>query len=116
MACVLPLPPDSVGILPLTGSVSRLRHLAEQLMMAEKAALFSDRETRAASRDPRDPRPSCGSGAWAAGSKDRQRFSIAVRANLAKFPQHHDLRRFLLGIGAGLPAEKQRVFRWCTRF
>jgi ribA/ribD-fused uncharacterized protein len=76
---------------------------AEHYMMAGKARLFGDEA--AASRIAASPHPGAAKalgravagfdeGEWA-----RCRFDIVVAGNLAKFGQHDELRRFLLGTG-----------------
>ncbi len=74
---------------------------AEHFMMASKAKLFGDKEAFA--RVLRAPSPA---DAKAIGRTvrdyddvkwERARFDAVVRGNVAKFSQHEDLRRFLLG-------------------
>lgn len=76
---------------------------AERWMMAEKARLFGDRDAELAAIDAEHPAEAKKAGrlvrdfddaTWAA-----HRFEIVVRGNVAKFGQHDDLGRFLLGTG-----------------
>jgi len=88
---------------------------AEHFMMAEKAALFGDQETR--SQVLRAPNPGA---AKALGRKVRSfdepawlqnRFSIVVRANEAKFAQNPDLGRYLFQTGSRILVEASPVDR-----
>lgn len=88
---------------------------AEHFMMAEKALLFGDRETRA--EVLRAPNPGA---AKALGRKVRDfdedtwvrnRFSIVVRANEAKFAQNPELGRLLQQTGPKILVEASPVDR-----
>jgi ribA/ribD-fused uncharacterized protein len=72
---------------------------AEGYMMAEKARLFGDKETRAKILGAAHPAEAKNLGRHVSGfDEDRwrsQRYAIVVRGNLAKFGQHDDLRRYL---------------------
>ncbi len=74
---------------------------AEHYMMAEKARLFGDEDTRAQILAAADPGKAKALGRRVAGFEqarwERARFQIVVRGNLAKFGQHERLRYFLLG-------------------
>jgi len=88
---------------------------AEHFMMAEKARLFGDHE--AAERVLRAPHPGA---AKQAGREVRNfdegvwgelRFGIVVAGNHARFSQHPELRRFLLGTQARVLVEASPVDR-----
>lgn len=86
---------------------------AEHYMMAEKARLFGDEQTRAkivASTNPADAKKL---GREVAGFDDRRwterRFDIVVAANLEKFRQNPDLKSFLLGTGDRVLVEASPV-------
>jgi ribA/ribD-fused uncharacterized protein len=70
---------------------------SEHFMMAEKAALFGDQETRGAILQTLDPGAAKVLGRQVRGFDEPEwtdrRFSIALRANEAKFSQHRDLGR-----------------------
>ncbi|GLZ30747.1 hypothetical protein Lesp02_29360 [Lentzea sp. NBRC 105346] len=76
---------------------------AEHYMMWGKAMLFGDTETAARVLETTDPKQAKAIGREVRGFDDavwqRERLAIVVRGNLAKFSQHEDLRRFLLGTG-----------------
>lgn len=76
---------------------------AEHFMMAEKARLFGDEETRARILTASNPGAAKKLGREVQGFDDARwveaRFDIVVRANEAKFAQHSALREFLLGTG-----------------
>lgn len=74
---------------------------AEQFMMAEKARLMGDEETRAkmlATNDPSDVKAlgravkNYDGALW-----DRERFDVVVRGNVAKFSSSSELREYLVG-------------------
>lgn len=76
---------------------------AEHFMMAEKASLFGDDETREAILSAAHPNQAKSLGRQVRGF-DTERWEracrdIVVRANLAKFSAHPELREFLLGTG-----------------
>ncbi|UOQ73319.1 NADAR family protein [Hymenobacter cellulosilyticus] len=86
---------------------------AEHYMMAEKARLFQDEATRAAiitAKHPNDAKKlgrqikNFDEAAWLAA-----RFAIVVRGNLAKFSQHPELRKFLVGTGSQILVEASPV-------
>lgn len=92
---------------------AQLYPTAEHFMMAEKAALFGDRETRA--EVLRAPNPGA---AKALGRKVRgfdhaawveHRFAIVVRANQAKFAQNPGLNQFLKQTETRVLVEASRV-------
>lgn len=87
----------------------------EHFVMAEKAALFGDRDTRAAILATLDPAAAKVLGRQVQGFDERvwidHRYSIAVRANEAKFSQHRDLARFLVRTGSRVLAEASAVDR-----
>ena len=76
---------------------------AEQWMMAEKARLFGDSETRQLILDATHPREMKALGRqvrnfdaeiWNKNARD-----IVTRGNIAKFSQNDDLKRYILGTG-----------------
>lgn len=76
---------------------------AEHFMMAEKARLFGDEETRARILTASNPGAAKKLGRAVRGFDDARwveaRFDIVVRGNEAKFGQNPALREFLLGTG-----------------
>ncbi len=76
---------------------------AEHFMMAGKARLFNDDATLAAILDAPDPAAAKQLGREVRGFDEKvwndARFGIVVRGNRAKFEQHEEMRRFLLGTG-----------------
>lgn len=76
---------------------------AEHYMMWSKAVLFGDTETAARVLETTDPKQAKAIGREVRGFDsavwERERLGIVVRGNLAKFSQHEDLRRFLVGTG-----------------
>lgn len=76
---------------------------AEQFMMAEKARLFGDRETRAKILATADPREHKALGRQVRGFVsdiwDRECLAIVVRGNLAKFTQNPGMLAALLATG-----------------
>jgi len=88
---------------------------AEHFMMAEKAALFDDQATRAAVLQAATPAAAKALGRQVRGFDEAtwlaHRFDIVVRANLAKFAQHEDLRRFLLDTDPRVLVEASPVDR-----
>lgn len=88
---------------------------AEHFMMAEKAALFGDAETRAQVLRATDPGAAKALGRQVRGFDEaiwvQQRFSIVVRANQAKFAQHPALGQFLRQTGSRILVEASPVDR-----
>lgn len=74
---------------------------AEHFMMAEKARLFGDEETRARIVEADGPDAAKKLGRRVRGFEEsvleRERFAIVVAGNRAKFEQHPSLGAFLLG-------------------
>jgi ribA/ribD-fused uncharacterized protein len=95
---------------PVEFTVDGQRYVhAEQFMMAEKARLFGDPETRArilASTEPADAKKlGRGVRGFDQDTWEASRYDIVVRASLAKFGQHPDLRDFLLSTGSAVLVE-----------
>jgi len=88
---------------------------AEHFMMAEKACLFGDRETRASILAARTPAEAKKLGRGVKGFDDalweQARFDIVVRANEAKFSQNQALRDYLLTTGDRVLVEASPVDR-----
>lgn len=86
---------------------------AEQFMMAEKAALFGDHETRRQVLQAPDPSAAKALGRRVSGFDEatwlENRFSIVVRANEAKFAQNPELQSFLKQTGSGILVEASPV-------
>lgn len=86
---------------------------AEHYMMAEKARLFGDGDTRAKILASTRPDTAKALGRVVAGFDDRRwaerRFDIVVAANLEKFQQNPDLKTFLLGTGDSVLVEASPV-------
>jgi len=86
---------------------------AEHFMMAEKACLFGDGETRASILAARTPAAAKKLGRGVKGFDDalweQARFDIVVRANEAKFSQHPALRDYLLTTGDRVLVEASPV-------
>lgn len=86
---------------------------AEHFMMAEKAALFEDQETRAQVLQAPNPGAAKALGRQVRGFDEavwlKSRFSIVVRANEAKFAQNADLGEFLQKTGARILVEASPV-------
>lgn len=82
---------------------------AEQFMMAEKARLFGDSETRAKILASDSPREHKALGRQVRGFDqalwERERLAIVIRGNVAKFGQDPELRRALLATGDRLMVE-----------
>jgi ribA/ribD-fused uncharacterized protein len=80
----------------------RYRH-AEQFMMAEKARMFDDPETLKRILDSVEPADAKKLGRAVRGfdqaAWEARRYDIVVRASVAKFGQHPDLREFLVNTG-----------------
>jgi ribA/ribD-fused uncharacterized protein len=80
----------------------RYRH-AEQFMMAEKARVFEDPETLRRILDSVEPADAKKLGRAVRGfdqaAWEARRYDIVVRASVAKFGQHPDLREFLVNTG-----------------
>lgn len=88
---------------------------AEHYMMAEKARLFGDEETRARILEASSPAAAKKLGRSVCGFEESRwkaaRFDIVVRGNLLKFGQHPELRAFLLGTGTRVLVEASPVDR-----
>nr|WP_202626606.1 isochorismatase family protein [Steroidobacter agaridevorans] len=88
---------------------------AEHFMMAEKAALFGDQETRAQILQAANPGAAKALGRKVRGFDDavwaEHRFGIVVRANQAKFSQNPALRQFLESTGSRILVEASPVDR-----
>ena len=88
---------------------------AEHFMMAEKARLFGDMETRASILAARTPAEAKKLGRGVKGFDDARweqaRFDIVVRANEAKFSQNRALRDYLLTTGGRVLVEASPVDR-----
>lgn len=86
---------------------------AEHFMMAEKAALFGDRETRAQVLRASSPGAAKALGRQVRGFDEavwtEKRFSIVVRANEAKFSQNPELLQFLKNTGSRVLVEASPV-------
>lgn len=82
---------------------------AEHFMMAEKARLFGDAATLAQILQAPQPATAKALGRQVAGFDEARwseaRFDIVLRASLAKFSQHPELRAYLLGTGARVLVE-----------
>lgn len=92
---------------------------AEHYMMAAKARLFQDEETRAKVLAAPTPGAAKALGRSVANFVEAdwlaQRFDIVCRANVAKFGQNPALRDFLVGTGAHVLVEASPVDRiWGT--
>jgi len=88
---------------------------AEHFMMAEKAALFGDETTREQVLEAPNPGAAKALGRQVRGFDEvfwlEKRFSIVVRANLAKFSQNPELGRFLKQTGERVLVEASPVDR-----
>lgn len=88
---------------------------AEHFMMAEKAALFGDHETRMQVLQAASPGTAKALGRQVRGFNEatwvENRFSIVVRANVAKFAQNHELRHFLQQTGSRILVEASPMDR-----
>ncbi|MCT2590182.1 NADAR family protein [Streptomyces sp. N2-109] len=88
---------------------------AEQCMMAEKAWLFGDERTAARILAARDPGEIKALGRQVARFDEEtweaHRYAIVVRANVAKFGQHPQLRDYLLTTGRRVLVEASPVDR-----
>lgn len=88
---------------------------AEHFMMAEKARLFDDQETRTSILAARTPAEAKKLGRGVKGFDDalweQGRFDIVVRANNAKFSQNRALRDYLLNTGDRVLVEASPVDR-----
>lgn len=88
---------------------------AEHFMMAEKAALFGDNQTREQVLQAASPGEAKALGRQVRGFDEatwvENRFSIVVRANAAKFAQNHELREFLHQTGSRVLVEASPVDR-----
>ena len=88
---------------------------AEHYMMAEKARLFGDAETRSKILEAPDPGKAKALGRQVRGFDaavwDRECFDIVVRGNVAKFGQNEPLRHYLLETGDKVLVEASPVDR-----
>lgn len=88
---------------------------AEHFMMAEKAALFGDETTRAQVLEAPNPGAAKALGRQVRGFDEtawvERRFSIVVRANVAKFAQNPELGEFLRQTGSRILVEASPVDR-----
>jgi ribA/ribD-fused uncharacterized protein len=88
---------------------------AEHYMMAEKAALFGDAETRAEVLQAPNPGAAKALGRKVRGFEETRwtehRFGIVVRANEAKFSQNAELGQYLSQTGARVLVEASPVDR-----
>lgn len=88
---------------------------AEHSMMAQKAALFEDWETRARILEAPNPGAAKALGRAVRGFDEavwtRHRFSVACSANGAKFSQNPELREFLVKTGSRVLVEASPVDR-----
>jgi ribA/ribD-fused uncharacterized protein len=88
---------------------------AEHYMMAEKAALFGDTETRAQVLQAADPGAAKALGRQVRGFDEAawiaHRFAIVVRANQAKFSQNPEMGQFLAQTGSRVIVEASPVDR-----
>ncbi|MGE8437693.1 MAG: NADAR family protein [Pseudomonas palmensis] len=88
---------------------------AEHYMMAEKAALFGDEQTRARIIEATDPNAAKALGRQVRGFDEarwaQERFAIVMRANQAKFSQNAELGAFLQGTGTRVIVEASPVDR-----
>jgi hypothetical protein len=88
---------------------------AEHFMMAEKARLFGDEETRQAIMATSTPARAKALGRAVGGFDEgvwaQQRYAIVVRGNLAKFGQNPELRDFLCETGTKVLVEASPVDR-----
>lgn len=84
-------------------------HTAEQFMMAEKARIFGDEETRNKIMDSNNPFDHKKLGRTVKGFVgeiwDAQKFDIIVKGNKAKFSQNQPLAEYLLSTGNAILAE-----------
>src|SRR5262249_33177404 len=88
---------------------------AEHFMMAGKAQLFGDEETRAQILKAGSPKAAKQFGRQVKGFKETEwveaRFELVVTGNLAKFSQNRELGKYLLGTGDKVLAEASPVDR-----
>ena len=88
---------------------------AEHFMMAEKARLFGDEVTRAKILQASSPKIVKQLGREVRNFKEdvweQSRFEIVVNGNYAKFSQHPELAKFLLGTGPGIIVEASPLDR-----
>jgi ribA/ribD-fused uncharacterized protein len=88
---------------------------AEHFMMAEKAALFGDEETRSQVLKAPNPGAAKALGRQVRGFNEEKwienRFSIVLRANEAKFSQNPELGQFLAQTGSRVLVEASPVDR-----
>lgn len=88
---------------------------AEHFMMAEKARLFGDEETRGRIIDVSNPNAAKQLGRTVKGFDEslwnRERFGIVVRGSVEKFSQNPELKEFLLGTGDRVLVEASPVDR-----
>jgi len=99
---------------PFTVSGQRF-HTAEHFMMAEKASLFGDQDTRKQILQAPSPGAAKALGRQVRGFDEavwlQHRFSIVVRANKAKFSDNPELGEFLLQTGRRVLVEASPVDR-----
>ena len=88
---------------------------AEHFMMAEKARLFSDENSRAQILRAGSPKAAKQLGRQVKNFNEQvwgeARFRLVVAGNLAKFSQNHELRKYLLGTGEKVLVEASPVDR-----
>ncbi len=101
---------------PAPFDVERVRFAtAEHYLMWRKAVLFDDAETAAKVLVAPHPHAAKTLGRQVAGfdqqTWDEHRYDIVVAGNLAKFGQHPELRRYLLGTGERVLVEASPVDR-----
>jgi ribA/ribD-fused uncharacterized protein len=101
---------------PATFSVNGQTYAtAEHYMMAQKAELFGDQETRAAILSSRGPSQAKSLGRRVRGFDEERwiahRFDVAVRGNLAKFGQNPELECWLLATDDAVLVEASPVDR-----
>jgi len=99
---------------PAAFSVDGLRYAtAEHFMMAEKASLFGDEDTRSRVIATSDPGAAKALGRKVRGFDDAAwtaaRFDIVVRGSVAKFGQNETLRTYLLETGSKVLVEASAV-------
>jgi ribA/ribD-fused uncharacterized protein len=92
---------------------------AEHYMMAEKARLFDDQSTLAKIMAVKHPHAAKKLGRAVQNFRpelwEAQRFDIVTSGNLAKFSQHHNLRKFLIDTGDRILVEASPIDKiWGT--
>ena len=101
---------------PAPFTVEQFRYpTAEHFMMAEKAHLFADEETRAQVLKAGSPKAAKQLGRQVKGYQESvwvaARFQIVVTGNLAKFSQNRELGKYLLATGDSVLVEASPVDR-----